>query len=124
MSPGWQSSALQMASSVEKRMAFALPVFRMERLAWVMPILSASSCDDILRRAIITSTFTMILIRLTGVLDGQFLLVLQVLAHQDNLRDHHQRQTCEDVHAVTLVLEHDIIIRYVHVLNKILCRDV
>ena len=42
ISPGWQSSSLQMASRVVKRMALALPVLRMERLAVVMPILSAS----------------------------------------------------------------------------------
>ena len=36
MSPGWQSSARQIASSVEKRIALALPVFRIDRLAIVM----------------------------------------------------------------------------------------
>lgn len=60
MSPGWQSKARQMASRVENRMALALPVLRMERLAWVMPIFSARSCDEILRRAIMTSKFTII----------------------------------------------------------------
>src|SRR3546814_3718782 len=32
-SPGWQASARQSASRVEKRIALALPVFRIERLA-------------------------------------------------------------------------------------------
>ena len=49
-----------MASSVEKRMARALPVFRIERLAAVIPTFSASSPEVILRLASITSTFTMI----------------------------------------------------------------
>ena len=65
MSPGWQSKALQIASKVENLTALALPVFRIERFACVMPIFSASYCDDIFRLAIITSTFTMILIRLS-----------------------------------------------------------
>src|ERR1700716_2153821 len=43
MSPGWQPSAPQIASSVEKRMARALPVLRIERLASVMSMRSASS---------------------------------------------------------------------------------
>jgi hypothetical protein len=37
MSPGWQSKALQIASRVEKRMAFALPFLSMEMLVIVMP---------------------------------------------------------------------------------------
>ncbi|PAV67321.1 hypothetical protein WR25_20366 [Diploscapter pachys] len=43
MSPGWQSSTVQIASSVEKRIALALPVLRMERLARVMSTRSLSS---------------------------------------------------------------------------------
>lgn len=62
MSAGWQSSALHIASRVEKRIAFALPVFNIERFAGVMPICSASSNDDILRLASITSKFTIIAI--------------------------------------------------------------
>ena len=50
-----------MASSVANRMAFTLPVFSMERLAWVRPIFSASSFERILRLASITSKFTMIM---------------------------------------------------------------
>ena len=42
-------------------MAFALPVFSMERLAWVRPIFSASSLERILRLASITSRFTIIM---------------------------------------------------------------
>lgn len=62
ISPGWQSNALQMAFKVLKRMAFALPVFRMDRFACVIPTFSASWPEDILRLASITSTFTIILI--------------------------------------------------------------
>ena len=43
MSPGWQPSASQIASSVEKRIARALPVFRMDRFTIVIPTRSASS---------------------------------------------------------------------------------
>ena len=60
MSPGWHSSALQIESSVENRMALALPVFSIERFAGVIPTLSASSPEDIFLRASITSTFTII----------------------------------------------------------------
>ena len=60
MSPGWHSSSLQMASNVEKRMAFAFPVFNMERLAGVRSIFSARSPSEIFRFAIITSRFTII----------------------------------------------------------------
>jgi len=59
-SPGWQSSALQMDSSVLNRMAFAFPVLRMERLASVRSTLSESSFNDIFRLAIMTSKFTVI----------------------------------------------------------------
>jgi hypothetical protein len=47
-----------MASNVLNRMAFALPVFKMERLDSVMSTFSDSSFSDILRLAIITSKFT------------------------------------------------------------------
>ena len=60
MSPGWQSKALQIAAKVLKRIAFAFPVFRIERLDNVKSTLSESSFREILRFAIITSKFTMI----------------------------------------------------------------
>ena len=60
MSPGWHSSSRQIASSVEKRTALALPVLRIDRFACVSPTRSASSESDILRRAIITSKLTII----------------------------------------------------------------
>ena len=123
ISPGWQSRALQMASRVEKRMALALPVLRMERLAWVIPIRSASSCDDILRRAIITSTFTMILIGLCR-LDGEFLFFLQILTHEDDLRDNHQSETREEIHAVALVDEDDAVVGQMDIGDEIQCDDV
>ena len=49
MSPGWHESASQIASSVEKRIARALPVLRIERLASVIPTRSASSVSVIRR---------------------------------------------------------------------------
>lgn len=60
MSPGWQSNTLQIASNVLKRMAFAFPVFKMDKLDRVKPTFSDSSFRDIFRLAIITSRFTII----------------------------------------------------------------
>ena len=69
MSPGWQSRARQRASRVVKRMARALPVLSIERLAGVMPTFAASSPEDILRRASIMSMFT--IIAMAVCLDGE-----------------------------------------------------
>jgi hypothetical protein len=60
MSPGWQSSALQIASKVENRIAFALPFFKTEMLAMVIPTLSASSVTLIFRFANMTSMLMII----------------------------------------------------------------
>jgi hypothetical protein len=60
ISPGWHSSALQIASRVDSRTAFALPFFKMEMLAIVMPTFSASSVTLIFRFANITSMLIMI----------------------------------------------------------------
>jgi hypothetical protein len=60
MSPGWQSKALQIDSSVENRTAFALPFFKIERFAIVMPTFSVSSVTLILRLANITSMLIII----------------------------------------------------------------
>ena len=49
-----------MDSKVLKRIAFAFPVFRMERLDNVKSTFSESSLSEILRFAIITSKFTII----------------------------------------------------------------
>ena len=43
MSPGWHFSVLQIALSVEKRTAFALPDLKIDKLACVIPIASANS---------------------------------------------------------------------------------
>jgi hypothetical protein len=59
-SPGWQSSSRQMASSVEKRIARALFVFRIDRLASVMSTASASSVRLIPRLTSSRSRFTRI----------------------------------------------------------------
>ena len=39
ISLGWHSNASQIASSVEKRIAFAFPVFKIDKLAKVIPII-------------------------------------------------------------------------------------
>ena len=62
-SPGWHCSSRQMASMVLMRTALALPVFRMDRLAGVMPTRFASSREVIFRFASIISRFTIIAIR-------------------------------------------------------------
>jgi hypothetical protein len=60
MSPGWQSKTLQILSKVLKRIAFAFPVFKIERLDNVKSTLAESSFREIFRLAIMTSKFTMI----------------------------------------------------------------
>src|SRR5512141_1957603 len=60
MSPGWQESASQIASSVEKRIARALPDLRIERLASVSPTRSASSVSVIRRSWSRSSSLTAI----------------------------------------------------------------
>src|SRR5580704_7305251 len=60
ISPGWQFRALQIASKVENLIAFAFPVFRMDRFAMVISTFSASSCSCIFLRASMTSRFTTI----------------------------------------------------------------
>src|SRR4030095_7723081 len=60
MSPGWHDSASQIASSVEKRIARALPVLRIERLASVIPTRSASSVSVIRRSWSRSSSLTAI----------------------------------------------------------------
>ena len=44
-----QSNASHMANNVENRMAFALPVFNLDRLAMVIPTSSDSSVKDTFR---------------------------------------------------------------------------
>ena len=60
ISPGLQSSALQMASNVSKRTPFALPVFKIDRFTMVIPTFSDNSVSDILRFASITSRLIII----------------------------------------------------------------
>jgi hypothetical protein len=60
MSPGWQSSDSQIDSRVESRIAFALPFFKMEMLAIVMPTFSDNSVTLIFRFANMTSMLMMI----------------------------------------------------------------
>ena len=58
ISPGWHSSSLQMASSVERRIAFIFPVLRIDKFTVVSPMRSASSLDLIFRFASMTSRLT------------------------------------------------------------------
>jgi hypothetical protein len=53
---------LQIASRVENRIAFALPVFNIDKLASVMSTRSDNSESDIFRFANITSRLTIIAI--------------------------------------------------------------
>ena len=59
ISPGWHSNALQIASNVDSRIAFAFPFFNMEMLAIVMPTFSASLVTLIFRFANMTSMLMM-----------------------------------------------------------------
>lgn len=62
MSPGWQSSASHIFSSVENLIALALPVFSIDRLAVVIPMVFARSLLLIFLLANMTSKSTIILI--------------------------------------------------------------
>ncbi len=57
MSPGWHFSVLHMALRVERRMAFDLPVFKIERFCSVMPMAFASSLERTFVFARMTSRF-------------------------------------------------------------------
>lgn len=65
ISPGWQSKASQMASSVDKRTAFALLFFKMDIFASVMPTFSASVVTLIFLFASMTSMLMTIAIGIT-----------------------------------------------------------
>src|SRR5438105_9644903 len=86
MSPGWHESSRQIASSVEKRIARALPVLRIERLARAMSIRSASSVS-VIRRSWSRSSSLMVI--------GMLYRPFDVFAHQGSLREHsakHERE--------------------------------
>src|SRR5205085_3854307 len=87
MSPGWHESAPQIASSVEKRIARALPVLRIERLASVIPTRSASSVSVIRRSWSRSSSLTAI-----AMSDGPF----EVFAHERAFRKHTGQQENEN----------------------------
>src|ERR1017187_7887205 len=95
-SPGWQLRCWQMASSVEKRMALALPVLRMDRFCGVMSTASARSLSRILRWARTTSRLTMMGIGL----DRQFLFLLKFLRFFQQPRDKDKSQTGEQIAAI------------------------
>src|SRR5690348_1208982 len=87
MSPGWHESASQIASSVEKRIARALPVLRIERLASVILTWSASSVSVIRRSWSRSSSLTAIAISHRP---------LEVFAHERAFREHASQQEREE----------------------------
>src|ERR687898_2296325 len=87
MSPGWHESASQIASSVEKRIARALPVLRIDRLARVMPIRSASSVSVIRRSWSRSSSLTAIAMSHRP---------FEVFAHVRAFREHAGQQEREE----------------------------
>ena len=89
ISPGWHSSVSQIASSVEKRMALALPVLRMDRFCGVMSTASARSFRRILRCARTTSRLTMMGINL----NRQFLFLLNLPAFVHDAGNHNQEKS-------------------------------
>src|SRR6267378_569681 len=86
-SPGWHESASQIASSVEKRIARALPVLRIERLASAIPIRSASSVS-VIRRSWSRSSSLMAI--------AMSHRPFEVFAHQRAFREHAGQQEREE----------------------------
>src|SRR5205809_6698062 len=86
MSPGWHESDLQIASSVEKRIARALPVLRIDRFASVIPIRSASSVSVIRRSWSRSSSLTAI---------AMSHCPFEVFAHERAFREHPGQQKRE-----------------------------
>src|SRR5262249_46485888 len=87
MSPGWHESASQIASSVEKRTARALPVLRIERFASVIPTRSASSVSVIRRAWSRSSSLTAI-----AMSDGPFEVFVHERAFGEHARQHEGEQ--------------------------------
>src|SRR5262249_60171037 len=86
-SPGWQPSSRQIASRVEKRIAFALPVLRIDRLARVMPTRSASSVNVMRRAWSSASRFTTI-----AMLDRPCELGPHLAPAPEDLRQHEDQE--------------------------------
>src|SRR5207245_9332998 len=86
MSPGWHESASQIAVSVGKRIARALPVLRIERLASVIPTRFARSVSVIRRSWSRSSSLTAIAMSHRP---------FEVLAHERAFREHSGQQERE-----------------------------
>src|SRR4051794_323518 len=86
MSPGWHESASQTAFSVENRIARALPVLRIERLASVIPTRSASSVSVIRRSWSMSSSLTVIAMSHHS---------FEIFAHKRTFREHPGQQKRE-----------------------------
>jgi hypothetical protein len=91
-----------MASSVEKRMARALPVLRMDRFCGVMSTAAARSFSRIFRCARTTSRLTMMGITL----NGQFLLLLDFPSFVHDPGDEDNQQTGKDGHQTYIPVMH------------------
>src|ERR1041384_1012983 len=87
MSPGWHESAAQIASSVEKRMARALPVLRIDKVGSGISTRSASSVRVIRRSWSRSSSLTAI-----AMSHGSF----EVFAHERAFREHAGQQEREN----------------------------
>jgi hypothetical protein len=117
ISPGWHSSALQIASRVDSRIAFTLPFFKTETLAIVMPTLAASSVTLIFRFANITSMLIMIATPVSlyrQVVFGFYIhgILQNPLKHRRCGRDNDRAQGDEDAHknpacAVITIAQHN-----------------
>src|SRR5262245_40996256 len=83
MSAGWHPRAPQSASSVEHRIARAVPVLRIDRLASVIPTSSASSVS-VIRRSCSTSS------SLTAIATSH--RAFEVFAHGCAFREHPRQQ--------------------------------
>jgi hypothetical protein len=86
-SPGWHCSAAQIASSVEKRIARALPVFKIDRFGTVIPI-SAASSVIVIRRACNSSSSRMRI----AISHGPIELVAHAGPFGEDLREDEEQQ--------------------------------
>src|SRR5690349_19222350 len=91
-SPGWHFSSRHNASSVEKRMAFALFVLRIDRLTMVTSTRSASSVRVMLRSSNTRSRLT----RMPIASDRERLLFVEPRAGAEDFGNHEDEQAEDD----------------------------
>lgn len=90
ISPGRQFSSLQRAQSVENLIALALPVFKIDKFASVMPMRAANSLSRIFRLSI-TSSSLIIIFTIRSYYQILFGLNITRLLH--NRRNNMKKQT-------------------------------